>query len=218
MNPPETEPAADPGIAPWITPTTIRTAHGRWIDLANVLPSDIDIYDIAHSLSRIGRFNGHTRWPWIYSVAQHSCQVARRLPDDLALEGLLHDAAEAYIGDITRPLKKLLEALAPGVLKSIESDIERAVALQFGLTYPWPEQLHQVDRHVCHLEEVNAWLSGATHPFTGLTVLKADLHPSDVIDPLMAENAEASFLARFQDLTSTRRLAAMRSKRKAAAG
>lgn len=193
-------------------PTTIRTYTGRQIDLACVSPSDIDILDIAHALSRIGRFNGHTRWPWSYSVAQHSCQVARRLPDDLALEGLLHDAAEAYTGDISRPVKQLLELLAPGLWKSIETRIEQAIALQFGLLYPWPDQLHQMDAHVCHLEEVNAWLAGAIDPATGLLVLKADLHPSDRIDPLMAADAESIFLSRFRDLSGTRRLTALRAR------
>lgn len=67
---------------------------------------DIDIIDIAHSLSLINRFTGHTRFP--YSVAQHSMQVAKMLGGKHGLDGLLHDASEAYVNDLARPLKRML--------------------------------------------------------------------------------------------------------------
>lgn len=84
----------------------ITTCSGKSIDLANPDPELIDINDIAHHLSQINRFNGATVEP--YSVAQHSLIVSNIVGPKYALLGLLHDAAEAYIGDIVCPVKQSL--------------------------------------------------------------------------------------------------------------
>lgn len=68
-------------------------------------PFTPDIKEISFALSNINRYNGHVG---CYSVAEHCVRVARQLPDELMLAGLLHDAHEAYYGDITAPLKRLL--------------------------------------------------------------------------------------------------------------
>jgi 5'-deoxynucleotidase YfbR-like HD superfamily hydrolase len=73
-------------------------------------PDDINIGDIAHSLSLLNRFTGHSKVP--YSVAQHCIAVSKMLTTsgypELALSGLLHDASEAYVNDLARPLKQIL--------------------------------------------------------------------------------------------------------------
>ena len=64
-----------------------------------------NIYSIAYSLSFINRFTGHAG---AYSVAQHSILVAQHLPEEFKLSGLLHDATEAYLSDVSSPLKRLM--------------------------------------------------------------------------------------------------------------
>jgi hypothetical protein len=86
---------------PWL-----RTYAGRHVHILNPRPADIYIQDIAHALAHTCRFAGHT--PAFYAVAQHSVLVSELLTPDLALWGLLHDASEAYLHDLTRPLKRVL--------------------------------------------------------------------------------------------------------------
>lgn len=82
----------------------IITSTGKWFDVFNPDPGDVDIRDICHALSLQCRFTGHTRE--FYSVAQHCVLVAANCPSEDALYGLLHDASEAYLSDIARPIKK----------------------------------------------------------------------------------------------------------------
>lgn len=70
----------------------------------------ISIEDIAHSLSLICRFNGHIQQ--FYSVAEHCVLLSKLVPEEYAYAALLHDAAEAYTGDITRPLRELVDIRA----------------------------------------------------------------------------------------------------------
>ena len=86
--------------------TWVQTYTGKRFELLVPRPDLVDLEDIAHALSLQNRFNGHTRRP--YNVAQHSVLVARAV-DHLSavyqLQALMHDAAEAYIGDLVRPVK-----------------------------------------------------------------------------------------------------------------
>src|SRR5690554_7094997 len=84
--------------------TFIQTYTGRRFYPLDPNPADVCIEDIAHALSRITRFNAHINAEW-YSVAEHSVHVSRIVPPEYALAGLLHDASEAYIADVSRPVK-----------------------------------------------------------------------------------------------------------------
>lgn len=83
----------------------IVTYTGRRFPLATPLPGDVNRYDLAHALANLCRFGGHCRF---FSVAQHCVQVAELVEPEQRLAALLHDAHEAYLGDVVRPLKKML--------------------------------------------------------------------------------------------------------------
>lgn len=89
---------------------------------------DIHVEDIAHALSNYCRFGGHTKH--FYCVAQHSCLVHDNMPDQrvLRLQALLHDATEAYLGDVVKPLKMVLADY-----RRIERRLERIIMKRFGL-------------------------------------------------------------------------------------
>ncbi len=85
----------------------IQTYTGRKVSFSDPRPEQFAIEDIAHALSQVCRYAGNSRI--FYSVAEHSLRVAARLPPELKLAGLLHDAAEAYLGDVPKPAKLLPE-------------------------------------------------------------------------------------------------------------
>lgn len=110
----------------------IRTYSGHRFDPLATYPGFISIDDIAHALSNICRYTGHCSS--FYSVAQHSVLVAKILKDDghdanVQLQGLLHDATEAYMNDIARPVK-LTEEMRP--YREIEDRLERVIAQLWG--------------------------------------------------------------------------------------
>lgn len=104
-----------------------ETFTRREIDINNVHESMICERDIAHALSNICRFGGHTIEH--YSVAEHSILVAALAPEDFKLEALLHDAAEAYVGDVIKPLKNLLG----NTYSDIEDRFMTAISKKFNL-------------------------------------------------------------------------------------
>lgn len=106
---------------------TIKTYSRRNVDLENPKPSSLRRRDIAHALANINRFTGHTPVP--YSVAEHCLIGSYVVTGEYALEFLLHDASEAYLGDVSAPLKSLLGAS----YSTLEAKFERAIVYKFGL-------------------------------------------------------------------------------------
>lgn len=130
----------------------IRTFSGQFVNLTDPDPSTINIIDIAHSLGNLCRFAGHTIN--FYSVAEHSIQCANLLDDQNKLAGLLHDASEAYLMDIPRPLKALL----PGY-KALEDKFMQVIANKFGFEYPLSQEVVGIDNFMLEYEWSNYVLS-----------------------------------------------------------
>lgn len=142
----------------------LETVTGLTIDVSDPRPEDINIDDIAWSLSRKPRFCGHTITEIPYNVAQHSIFVAKELermiyhPEDypeiekeideisdrfssnsneissLCFLGLIHDASEVYTGDVPSPVKRIPE-LYP-IFKRIEEGLMNAIYLHFNVAPP----------------------------------------------------------------------------------
>ena len=152
---------------------------------------DIDPRDFAHALSLLCRFNGHCRV--FYSVAEHSVRVSRALSPDLALWGLLHDAGEAYLADVPRPLKRNLVGY-----REAEERVLRAVATRFGLPWPLPAEVAAADDRLLATEarDLMAPMPPGAPPF-------AEPFP-DTIVPWSPGDAERKFLDIYQRLRVTK--------------
>lgn len=110
-------------------------------------PEDIHLEDIAVALSNLNRFGGHTRWP--YSVGQHSILVANHCLRTEALAGLLHDATEAYLVDVPRPIKRHL-----GGYVEIESRLATVIGERFGVSLnPLSADVHRCDEEALATEK-----------------------------------------------------------------
>ena len=123
----------------------IQTHTGQQIDFTSK-DHKIVLDDIVHALSMCARFSGHTSR--FYSVAEHSIAVAAMVPEEYKLEALLHDASEAYTGDVSTPLK----AAIGSAFTDIEESIERAIAKEFNLQYPWPKPVKTADHMALWVE------------------------------------------------------------------
>lgn len=155
-------------------------------------PEEIRIEVIATALAKQCRFAGHCKG--FYSVAEHSVRASRLVDRAHALAALLHDAAEAYVIDLPRPLKR-----APGfaVYRAIEAEVSRAIAKRFGLPVGF-EHLAQVqladdimlatEKRDLMTPSALAWAPlPAPHPIR--------------IDPWPWRDAEIAFLARFGEVS-----------------
>lgn len=119
----------------------MQTYSGRQFWPLDPRPDEIHIEDIGHALSNQCRFAGHCRT--FYSVAEHSVRVAEIVPPDEALWALLHDAPEAYLVDLPRPLKRSA-GFAPRY-REVEDRLMAVVCERFGLPVVMPERVKEAD-------------------------------------------------------------------------
>jgi uncharacterized protein len=183
-----------------------RMLSGRRLDLLEPSPLDIEIADIAHGLARVARWNGQTKGPHAFSVAQHSVLVERlvadlspRLGREARLMALLHDAPEYVVGDLISPFKTAI-----GIsYKDLEVKLQATIHLRFGLPALVPKPLTVLFKKADHLsayfeatqlagfeEPVARKLFGA--PPSGLKAPR--------LVPLPTAEAQEQFLERFRRL------------------
>ena len=167
------------------------SASGRQFWPEDPRAEDIDIGDIAHALSNLCRFAGHCRE--FYSVAQHSVLVSLECDPEDALWGLLHDAPEAYIVDLPRPLKR---SPAMEAYRRVEDLQVIAVCERFGLPLTPPPSVKRADNAVLAAE--------ARDLMPPASVRRWHLPEAPVLRrvvPMSPTEAKRCFLSRFRTLT-----------------
>lgn len=185
----------------------IQVASGRQFWPLDPRAEEVDIGDIAQALSNICRFTGHVRR--FYSVAQHCVLVSQHVEADarengwavsyLAMWGLLHDAAEAYVCDIARPVKHL-PALAP--YREAEDRVMRSVCEAFNLNPSEPAIVKHHDRRALRTEQRDLM----PPPCPGEA--RDDVLPWVApIEPWSPTMARSKFLDRFEALAPALRVA-----------
>lgn len=186
--------------------TWLQTYTGRRFEFETPLPDVISALDLAHALALTNRFGGHTRVP--YSVAEHSVRVMlhvrRQVPDDLETQrlALLHDAAEAFVGDMVRGLKQRKDLAG---YAWTERRVERAICQRFGVGDPKCAELpdlgalaavKQADDFLLHWEARDLLPGGPV----GWPEAPAELVYAPRLDPLGWEMAELWWLEMFAEL------------------
>ena len=169
----------------------MQTFTGRKYWPIDPRPEDVCIEDIAHALSMLCRYTGHV--DRFYSVAEHSWHVSYLVSKENAFAGLMHDATEAYVADISRPLKRELL-----VYQVFEGHNWEAIATRFGLPFELPEEVREADRNMLTVEK--AALMKDTHAWADfgwpLTLVEVFAWRPEV--------AEQMFLQRFYELDALR--------------
>ncbi|MBF0309206.1 MAG: phosphohydrolase [Magnetococcales bacterium] len=166
----------------------IQTFSGRAFWPLQPRMEDIDIQDIAHSLAMLCRFNGHGRI--FYSVAEHAILVSRLVSPPHAPWGLLHDASEAYLTDLPKPVKRQLPDYT-----HCEERLQALIAKRFHLDWPLPTAVKHADMVALSTEKVALM---AAEPLTwGELPSPADPTLIRGYPPLEAKQL---FLARFAEL------------------
>jgi uncharacterized protein len=116
----------------------LQTLYGGVFYPLDPRPEEVDIHTIAGALAKLCRYGGHCSR--FYSVAEHSMLVAQFAPPHLKREALLHDAGEAYLVDVPRPIKPHLAGY-----KGAEQRLERVIYERFGLDYPLAPVIKMLD-------------------------------------------------------------------------
>lgn len=171
----------------------IITRTGKLFDILHPNPALITLTDIAAALSKLCRFGGHCLQ--FYSVAEHCVLTTRLIAEklqnrqDLLAWALLHDASEAFVVDIPRPVKRQLTEY-----QRLEEAIQRAIAERFNLSWPIPDEVLQADNDMLMMEFDAYMPKGSIHnsELAPRYSLIGGL-PSAPLDPMSAESLYLEF-------------------------
>ena len=185
-----------------------RMLSGRRLDLIDPSPLDVEIADIAHGLARVARWNGQTRGPEIFSVAQHSLLVealfgaaAPAAPRAARLAALLHDAPEYVIGDMISPFK----AAIGDDYRKVERRLLGAIFVRFGLPAEMAPELAKAikaaDREAAYFEatELAGFALPEARKFFGAPKVAPEAFAA-YFQAVPPTEAQAWFLRRFGEL------------------
>jgi 5'-deoxynucleotidase YfbR-like HD superfamily hydrolase len=167
----------------------IQTFSGLKMRVDNPLPAMICTTDIAHALSQICRFTGHGKY--FVSVAQHSVLVSRLVKPENAMWGLFHDATEAYLNDIARPIKYL-----PGMegYRDLEKKLMNCIAERYHLPMPKPDEIREADDVALCTEARDLGL--LNEDWSHYKLIPLEQH---IVEELPRQ-AEAAFLERYHEI------------------
>jgi hypothetical protein len=175
---------AEPRHGDWM-----QTASGRQFWPMDPRPEEIDIEDIAHALSMLCRFGGHCLR--FYSVAEHSVLLSRHVAPEHKRWALLHDASEAYLVDVPRPIKPFLTGYV-----AAEDGIMETVCRKFGLPRQMPIEVAAADTRIL-MDEARQNMSPPRVPW------ELNVPPLGVtLEYWQPDEAREAFLCAFEELGS----------------
>lgn len=176
----------------WHRGDWMQTYTGRRFYPLDPRPDEIDPADIAHALSMLCRYAGHV--DRFYSVAEHCVLMSEAVAPEHALAALLHDATEAYVVDVPRPLKRYLPDY-----RDIEDRVWYAIARRFGLELEVPAAVKEVDTRILLTER------DALMPNTRYSWAQDGMVPLPVsIEAWSPGEAEGRYLSRLEELHAGR--------------
>lgn len=180
----------------WLRGDWMQTYTGKQFFPFDPRVEDIDIVGIAHALAMTCRYGGHCKQ--FYSVAQHSVLVASKAAPHNALRALMHDAPEAYTGDLIRPIKKHPEMV---VFEWVEENVEKVICAKFDLPFRLVNaEIKKLDNRIL-LDEREQVMTVSPHDWA---VLGEPLGVT--IDPWTPELAREKFLSAFEEYSRWDRL------------
>lgn len=167
---------------------TIVTYSGRSVTPLDPKPEQIFAEDFAHALSNLCRFTGHVSK--FYSVAEHLCRCHDYADEEFKLWALLHDAPEAYLNDIARPLK-VTDAYE--TYRIAEDSLMEIIAKKYGLEWPEPPEVKVVDNTLLQTEMRDLM------PPACYKISKLGIDPLKIkISPWLPSKAKREFIGRLR--------------------